>query len=122
MGNPHAVVFVNDLASAMDKYGSALESHDVFPANTNVEFVRVDSEHHVTMKVYERGAGPTLACGTGACALVVAAVRAGKIKSAAKGVTVTLPGGDLMIEWAGEGEKVFMTGPAVMAFKGEGVC
>ena len=122
MGNPHAVVFDDDLPSAMDAYGAALESHEVFPANTNVEFVRVDSPTHVTMKVYERGAGPTLACGTGACALVVAAVRAGKIPTAAEGVTVTLPGGDLVIEWKGEGEKVFMTGPAVKSFEGEGVC
>ncbi|GMI05132.1 hypothetical protein TrLO_g2258 [Triparma laevis f. longispina] len=122
MGNPHCVVFNEDKLIEDEEFnvvGAALESHDVFPANTNVEFVYVDSPSHLTMKVFERGAGPTLACGTGACALVVSAVRAGKIPSAKDGITVTLPGGDLVIHWAGEGEKVYMTGPAVMAFKGD---
>jgi diaminopimelate epimerase len=123
MGNPHCVVFtsgpeiVSD-AELMD-WGSVLESHPAFPANTNVEFVAVQSDTHVVMKVYERGAGPTLACGTGACALVIAAVRSGRIPHARDGVRVTLPGGDLVIQWGGEGEKVYMTGPAVLSFKGD---
>ena len=148
MGNPHCVVFTDPIIEDDDLmvWGKKLESHDSFPANTNVEFVEVkvrnrpprwapqsspttpppnspffsssQSPTHVVMKVYERGAGPTLACGTGACALVIAAVRSGRIPHAKDGVRVTLPGGDLNIRWGGEGEKVWMTGPAVRAFRG----
>jgi len=99
MGNPHAIIFVDDLEKDIDfeKDGPALESDtSVFPAKTNVEFVQVMSPTHLKMKVWERGAGPTLACGTGTCALVVAAIRAGKIPRPGKeGVRVTLPGGDI---------------------------
>jgi len=122
MGNPHVVVFFDtmaDLNIAFDLDAEALECHPAFPANANIEFVHVTSENHLTMKVFERGAGPTMACGTGACALTIAAVRAGKIKSATEGVTVTLPGGDLNIRWEGEGGKVWMTGPAQKVFEGE---
>lgn len=120
MGNPHMVIFVDDLEADIDFAvdGPALESHETFPAKTNVEFVQVLSPTHLKMKVWERGAGPTMACGTGTCALVVAAIRAGKIPGGEK-VRVTLPGGDLEIEWKeGEGETVYMSGPAEAVFGG----
>jgi diaminopimelate epimerase len=122
MGNPHAIIFVDDLEKDIDfgSDGPALESAtDAFPARTNVEFVQVMAPDHLKMKVWERGAGPTLACGTGACALTVAAIRAGKIPRGGK-VRVTLPGGDLFIEWADD-NKVYMTGPATFAFEGKAV-
>lgn len=122
MGNPHAIIFVDDLENDIDfeSDGPALESDvSAFPAKTNVEFVQVMSPNHLKMKVWERGAGPTLACGTGTCALVVAAIRAGKIPRAGKeGTRVTLPGGDLFIEWREENNKVYMSGPATLSFKG----
>lgn len=123
MGNPHAIVFVDDLeAIPLNVDGPAMETAPEFPQKTNVEFVQVMStvnsgdENHLRMKVWERGAGPTLACGTGTCALVVAAIRAGKIPRAS--TRVTLPGGDLVIDWDEETNKVFMTGPATFAFAG----
>jgi diaminopimelate epimerase len=123
MGNPHAVIFVNDLERdvnlAVD--GPALEGlTSVFPKKTNVEFVQVLQDSHLRMKVWERGAGPTLACGTGTCALVVAAVRAQKIPPTLQGkpCRVTLPGGDLWIEWRQSDNKVYMRGPATLAFEG----
>ena len=122
MGNPHAIIFVDDLEKDIDfeSDGPALESDTgAFPAKTNVEFVQVMSPTHLKMKVWERGAGPTLACGTGTCALVVAAIRAGKIPRPGKeGVRVTLPGGDLFIEWREENNKVYMSGPATLSFQG----
>lgn len=122
MGNPHCVIFVDDLENDIDftKDGPALEScTTAFPAKTNVEFVQVMSDTHLKMKVWERGAGPTLACGTGACGLTVAAIRAGKIPAGNK-VRVTLPGGDLFIEWNKDTDnKVFMTGPATFSFSGK---
>lgn len=123
MGNPHAIIFLDDLEDAsvldFDKDGPALESCDVFPARTNVEFVQVMAPNHLKMKVWERGAGPTLACGTGACALTVAAIRAGKIpRSGKEGTRVSLPGGDLFIEWRESDNKVYMSGPAQFAFQG----
>jgi len=126
MGNPHAIIFVDDLEKDIDFTvdGPALESAPVFPARTNVEFVQVMSPTHLKMKVWERGAGPTLACGTGACALAVAAVRAGKVprpntKDGGEPIRVTLPGGDLFIDWREEDNKVYMTGPATFAFEGK---
>jgi len=122
MGNPHAIIFVDDLEADIDfeKDGPALEAHPAFPAKTNVEFVQVKDPTHLLMKVWERGAGPTLACGTGTCALVVAAIRAGKISRPAEGesVRVTLPGGDLFIEWRESNNRIYMTGPADPVFKG----
>lgn len=123
MGNPHAIIFVDDLENDIDfdVDGPALESDtSAFPAKTNVEFVQVLSPTHLKMKVWERGAGPTLACGTGTCALVVAAIRAGKIPRTKLGerVCVTLPGGDLYIEWREENNKVYMSGPATLSFQG----
>ena len=121
MGNPHCIIFVDDLEKDIDfeSDGPALEScTDAFPAKTNVEFVQVLSDTHLKMKVWERGAGPTLACGTGTCALVIAAIQSGRIPAGNK-VRVTLPGGDLFIEWnKGTDNKVFMTGPATYAFSG----
>mmetsp|Transcript_22864 Transcript_22864/g.26063 ORF Transcript_22864/g.26063 Transcript_22864/m.26063 type:complete len:328 (-) Transcript_22864:67-1050(-) len=120
MGNPHAVIFVDDLDELdFEKDGPALECHEAFPARINVEFVQILGPDHLKMKVWERGAGPTLACGTGTCALVVAAIRAGKIPRAGKeGTRVTLPGGDLFIEWRESDNKVYMKGPATFAFEG----
>ncbi|WP_088187645.1 diaminopimelate epimerase [Desulfosporosinus sp. FKA] len=116
MGNPHCVIFVDDYSSLdFERLGPAIESHPLFPRKTNVEFIRIDSPAEMTMKVWERGAGPTLACGTGACASLVAAVLNQKTERTA---TVHLPGGDLLIEW-GPDNHVYMTGPAAYVFKGE---
>jgi len=116
MGNPHCVIFVDDFSTLdFDRVGPAIENHPLFPRKTNVEFIQVNSPRELTMRVWERGAGPTLACGTGACASTVAAVLNQKIERA---VTVHLPGGDLFIEW-GPNNHVYMTGPATYAFKGE---
>jgi diaminopimelate epimerase len=119
MGNPHAIIFVDDLENDIDFSvdGPALEGHKSFPARTNVEFVQVMAPDHLKMKVWERGAGPTLACGTGACALTVAAIRAGKIPRGGK-TRVSLPGGDLFIEWRDSDNKVYMSGPATFVFDG----
>lgn len=117
MGNPHAVVFVPDLEGFdFDTVGPLFECHAAFPKKINTEFVQVISKTHLKMKVWERGAGPTLACGTGACALLVAAVLCGH---AERRCTVTLPGGDLIIEWSEADGKCYMTGPAELAFNGE---
>lgn len=116
MGNPHCVIFVDNYeALDFERMGPAIEKHVLFPRKTNVEFIRIDSPRELTMKVWERGAGPTLACGTGACGSVVAAVLNNKTERA---VTVHLPGGDLFIEW-GADNHVYMTGPATYVFRGE---
>ena len=116
MGNPHCVIFVEDFATLdFERLGPAIEKHSLFPRKTNVEFIEVNSPKDLTMKVWERGAGPTLACGTGACASAVAGVLNHKT---ARAVTVHLPGGDLFIEW-GLDNHVYMTGPATYVFKGE---
>ncbi|MBN2058262.1 MAG: diaminopimelate epimerase [Candidatus Saganbacteria bacterium] len=116
MGNPHAVAFVDDL-SGIDLYelGPKIENDQHFPNRTNVEFVKVLNEKEIEVLVWERGAGETLACGTGACASVVAASLAGKIKR--RGL-VHLPGGKLEIEW-GEDDRVLMRGPAQKVFEGK---
>jgi len=117
MGNPHAVVFVPDLEGFdFETVGPLFENNAVFPARINTEFVQVISRTHLKMKVWERGAGPTLACGTGACALLVAAVLCGH---ADRKCTVTLPGGDLVIEWNEKDGKCYMTGPAQFVCTGE---
>lgn len=116
MGNPHCVIFVQDLSTIpLNLIGPIIENHPAFPNKTNVEFVQVLSPSEVRMLVWERGAGPTMACGTGACAVGVAAVLNGLTE---KAVTVHLPGGPLQIEWDGLGS-VFMTGPATEVFNGE---
>lgn len=117
MGNPHCVVFVDDVAALdLAAVGPPFETHPAFPAKVNTEFVEVRSPAHLVMKVWERGAGSTLACGTGACALTVAAILAGKTTE--RTCVVTLPGGDLEIEWRESDGRIFMTGPAQVVFGG----
>jgi len=119
MGNPHLVIPVADVAAVdLERLGAALEGHPAFPARTNVHFVQVLSPTHLVMRVWERGAGPTLACGTGACATLVACRLLGL---AAESARVDLPGGPLQIEWQGQGEPVWMTGPAEAVFDGVAV-
>jgi diaminopimelate epimerase len=116
MGNPHAVTFVDDVHSyPVETIGPLVEHHAVFPRRTNVEFIHVLGPNELDMRVWERGASETLACGTGACASLVAAARTGRSDRKA---TVHLPGGDLQIEWAEDG-RVYMTGPAVTVFEGD---
>jgi len=116
MGNPHCVIFVDDLATTpVTSLGPKLENHSVFPAKVNVEFVKVNSGKEMTMRVWERGAGETLACGTGACAVGVAGVLNGLTE---RKVLVNLLGGVLEIEWA-ENNHVLMTGPAEKVFVGQ---
>ena len=118
MGNPHAVMLVEDTASApVAEWGAALQNHPRFPARVNVGFMQVVDAHHIRLRVFERGSGETQACGTGACAAVVSGVRWGLL-AAGEDVRVSLPGGDLYIRWA-EGGPVWMTGPAVTVFEGE---
>lgn len=116
MGNPHAVIFVDEDLSdeEFNTLGPALSAHAIFPRHTNVEFVRVSSRGELYMRVWERGAGPTLACGTGACAALAAAHATGRADRTA---TVHLPGGDLLIEWT-PGGPILMTGPAAAVFSG----
>ncbi|GAB6184239.1 diaminopimelate epimerase [Thermodesulfovibrio hydrogeniphilus] len=116
MGNPHAVIFLDEDPKnfAVAKYGPLIEHHPIFPKRTNVEFVYVKNPDEIIMRVWERGAGETLACGTGACATAVAAMVKGLTE---KKVTVHLLGGDLIIEWAEDGH-VYMTGPAEEVFEG----
>lgn len=116
MGNPHAVVFIDNLGGLpLSYYGPKIENHPLFPKRTNVEFVEVLGPAEIRMRVWERGAGETLACGTGASAAVVASALKGLTGRA---VTVHLDGGNLMVEWAGDGH-VYMTGPAEEVFEGE---
>ena len=116
MGNPHVVIPVEDVeAVQLERFGAALERHPAFPARTNVHFVQVLSPEHLVMRVWERGAGPTLACGTGACATLVACHRLGLCQCRAR---LDLPGGPLWIEWAGDGAPVIMSGPAEAVFDG----
>lgn len=116
MGNPHCILFVDDLADyPVEAIGPQIERHASFPKRTNVEFVQVLGPSEIKMRVWERGAGETLACGTGACASVVASVLNDKTN---RKVTVHLLGGDLFIEWLGD-KKVYMTGPAEEVFEGK---
>jgi diaminopimelate epimerase len=117
MGNPHAVQVVADVdAAPVAQQGPLIESHTRFPARVNAGFVQVVDAHHIRLRVYERGAGETLACGTGACAAVVAGMVRNLLDSP---VRVTTRGGELNIRWAGEGEPVYMTGPAVTVFEAD---
>lgn len=117
MGNPHTVVYMDDLKGLeIEKIGPKFESHPRFPQRINTEFAHVLDEHTVEMRVWERGSGETLACGTGACAVAVASILNGLTK---RSVTVKLLGGDLLIEWKEEDGHVFMTGPAEVVFDGE---
>jgi diaminopimelate epimerase len=115
MGNPHAIIWVDDPDTApVEDVGPFVETHDRFPQRTNVEFAQVVDRSTIRLRVWERGCGETLACGTGACATVVAAIRAGLTDTE---VTVELPGGDLTIAWTGEGS-VMLTGSATTVFAG----
>ncbi|GBF76260.1 diaminopimelate epimerase [Paenibacillus sp. 598K] len=116
MGNPHCVIYVDDAKEFdLQQWGPKLETHPLFPRKINVEFVTVNSRQQADMRVWERGAGPTLACGTGACATVVASVLNGWTDRIA---TVSLKGGDLLIEWSEADNHVYMTGPAAEVFRG----
>ncbi|MGC8854058.1 MAG: diaminopimelate epimerase [Halothiobacillaceae bacterium] len=116
MGNPHAVLRVEDADTApVETLGPAIESHPRFPRRVNVGFMQVIAPDHIRLRVYERGAGETLACGTGACAAVVAGRLHGWLVDTVK---VDLPGGRLTIHWQGEGRHVTMTGPATRVFEG----
>ncbi len=117
MGNPHAVLQVNDVAEApVETLGPLIEHHERFPERTNVGFMAVRNAGEIDLRVWERGAGETLACGTGACAAVVAGRLRGLLDER---VTVHLPGGDLVVSWTGGDAPVWMTGPAETVFEGE---
>jgi diaminopimelate epimerase len=116
MGNPHCVIYVDDAVGFdLAAWGPKLETHPMFPKRINVEFTSVKSRTFADMRVWERGAGPTLACGTGACATLVSSVLNGLMERTA---TVSLKGGDLLIEWNEGDNHVYMTGPAVEVFSG----
>ena len=116
MGNPHAVLFVDNVESApVSKIGQELQSHAQFPKQVNVGFAQVMNRQHLKLRVYERGAGETRACGTGACAAAVAAIQQDLADSPLR---IALTGGDLQINWPGEGQPLIMTGPAVTSYHG----
>lgn len=116
MGNPHVVIFEDNVSSFdVERYGPQIENHKAFPQRTNVHFVQVCSNSEIVVRTWERGAGITLACGTGACACVVASALNNKT---GKRVNAHLPGGDLLIEWTGD-NRMMMTGPAEEVFEGE---
>lgn len=117
MGNPHAVIMVDDIDLApIDVIGPYVESHEDFPKRVNAGFMQIINRNEIRLRVFERGAGETLACGTGACAATVVGQNLGLLDSP---VSVHLSGGTLIIEWSGEGEPVFMSGPATTVFTGE---
>ena len=117
MGNPHAISFIDEDVKdfELEKYGKLAEINQVFPKKTNVEFINIVDENNIKMRVWERGAGETLACGTGACASVVASILNGYTE---RFVTVELLGGNLEIEWSKDDNHVYMTGPATTVFEG----
>lgn len=117
MGNPHTVVYIDDVQGLeIEKIGPKFEHHERFPRRINTEFAKVLDRNTVEMRVWERGSGETLACGTGACAVAVASILNGLTENK---VIVKLLGGDLQIEWDRESNKVYMTGPAEVSFEGE---
>jgi diaminopimelate epimerase len=116
MGNPHAVQIVDSVdTSPVAEQGPLIERHERFPQRVNAGFMQILNPHRILLRVYERGTGETLACGTGACAAAVAGIRLGKLISP---ITVLMLGGELVIRWAGEGASVMMTGPATTVFEG----
>lgn len=116
MGNPHAILFVDEVKEEdVRHYGPMIEYHEWFPERTNVEFIQILNQEEILFRVWERGSGVTLACGTGACAAAVAAHLSGKT---GRKVTVHLAGGDLFIEWKEADNRVYMTGPATEVFSG----
>lgn len=117
MGNPHAVLEVENIDTAdVESLGPEIEQHPRFPRRVNVGFMQIVSPSEIRLRVYERGAAETLACGTGACAAVAAGIRQGKLSETVK---VSLPGGELVIRWLGENEPLYMTGPATRVFEGK---
>lgn len=117
MGNPHAVTIVENVdTAAIDELGAAIEKHPLFPNRVNAGFMQIIDDVHIRLRVYERGAGETLACGTGACAAVVIGNVQGYLT---EDVQVDLPGGSLQISWQGEATPVMMTGPATIVFEGK---
>jgi len=117
MGNPHTVIFTENIANMdIEKIGKKIENAPIFPRRTNVEFIEVIDKNRIKMRVWERGSGETMACGTGACASVVAGVLNGLVSRKA---TVELLGGNLEIEWSENDEHVYLTGPAETVFEGE---
>lgn len=119
MGSPHIVFFIDSDPSELDiaHIGPAIESHSLFPERVNVEFVQMQPDGSLKMRVWERGSGETMACGTGACATAVAAML--KSRTPQRTATVHLRGGDLIIEWNPDNNRVYMTGPAALVFEGE---
>jgi len=116
MGNPHAVLLVEDVSTApVELLGPQIESHPRFPQRVNVGFMKVKDPGHIDLRVFERGSGETLACGTGACAAMVVGRRQGLLDEQ---VRISLPGGDLVVSWRGDNEPVWMTGPAIPVFDG----
>lgn len=116
MGNPHAVVFVDDVSGVdLHRLGPIIEHHRAFPERTNVQFTEVASSTRARVRTWERGAGPTLACGTGACAVLVAGVLTGRLE---RDAVISLPGGDLQVRWDAESNHILMTGPAETVFTG----
>ncbi len=116
MGNPHAVLLVDDVLTApVLELGSKLENHPIFPERANIGFMQINSRNDISLRVFERGSGETIACGSGTCAAVVAGIQLGLLDNE---VTAHLTGGDLTIQWAGEGASVMMTGPAQTSFEG----
>jgi diaminopimelate epimerase len=116
MGNPHAVIFTDGIDSLqLETTGKKIENHPMFPERVNTEFVEILSPSHAKMRVWERGSGETMACGTGACAVGVAGVLNGKLE---RKVTISLRGGDLEVEWNEENSHVYLTGEAVTVFEG----
>ena len=117
MGNPHAVTFIHNMQELeIEKYGPKIEKHEIFPNKTNVEWIQIVDRKHIIMRVWERGTGETLACGTGACASVVAGIIQQKLDDQ---VTVRLLGGELEINWNQDNQHVYMTGPARTVFEGK---
>jgi len=118
MGNPHAVITVKNInTEPVAKIGEALESHAFFPERANIGFMQIINRQHIKLRVYERGAAETLACGSGACAAVVIGIEQKQLDQ--ENITVELPGGQLEINWAGPGQAVFMKGPAKSVFEGQ---
>jgi len=116
MGNPHAVLVVDDITrAAVERLGPLIERDERFPQRVNVGFMEIEDRAHIRLRVFERGAGETLACGSGACAAVVAGRQRGLLDDR---VAVELPGGNLFVQWQGDGTSVAMTGPATLVFEG----
>jgi len=116
IGNPHAIIIVDDVATApVQEIGKMLEPHSLFPEKANIGFMQINSRSDINLRVYERGSGETIACGSGTCAAVAAGIANGLLDNK---VTAHLTGGDLTIEWEGQGSPVMMTGPANTSFEG----